>query len=147
MFLGWVRKNDEKLTDGEEGGIPPKMVWHPGNPLTPNVYSMVEWSLGDHYLCHSLDTPTHPLYWGTLTWILFGFTSLQEDTGFGCKRGGIMWAPLKTMDLEKILFQDRCWRNLSNFISIPTLNCKRCMTKIGKDLVGFLVLGSNLSFF
>jgi hypothetical protein len=58
-----------------------------------------------------------------------------------------MWAPLKTLDLEKILFQDRCWKNFSNFISIPTLNCKRCMTKIGEDLVGFLVLGSNLSYF
>ncbi len=63
------------------------------------------------------------------------------------KRGDIMWAPLKTVDLEKILFRDRCWRNVSNFILIPTWNCKRGMNKTGKDLVGFLVLGSNLSYF
>ena len=50
-----------------------------------------------------------------------------------------MWAPLKTMDLEKFLFRDRCKRNFSNFILIPNLNCKRCMTKNGEDLVGFLV--------
>jgi len=50
-----------------------------------------------------------------------------------------MRAPLKSIDLEKILFRDRCKRNFSNFILIPTLNCKRYMTKNGKDLVGFLV--------
>jgi hypothetical protein len=33
--------------------------------------------------------------------------AILEDTGFGCKRGEIMWAPLNTMDLENILFQDR----------------------------------------
>ena len=58
----------------------------------------------------------------------------KEDTGFGCKRGDIMRAPLKSIDLEKILWK----RNFSNFILIPTLNCKLCMTKNGKDLVGFL---------
>jgi hypothetical protein len=60
----------------------------------------------------------HSIYLRTWYYILslaeFNYHEGLEDTGFGCKRGEIMRAPPKTMDLEKFLFWDRCKRKFSN---------------------------------
>ena len=91
--------------------------------------------------CHRWPSPSSllpsllPLY----SWHLRGFCRvlygsfihrwclpILEDS-MGCKRGVILRVPLKTMDLEKILFRDRCQRillkiHIHSYFTLQTLH-------------------------
>ncbi len=66
MLLGLSQKDDEKLTDGGEGGIQPKTVWRPGNPLIPNVKWENQGFCGNNGSVHGMRCKG--CTWNTMSW-------------------------------------------------------------------------------